>query len=454
MGLNQYISPLSPISDALASEAIPTGCIRTDVGVIPKDWAVQSLQQCLQSHASYGINAPAVPFDDSLPTYLRITDINEDNQFEPSPRVSVNSPHAQSHFLNDGDLVLARTGASVGKSYLYSLEDGPLVFAGFLIRVTPDPKKLHPAFLSYCVQTRRYWDWISTMSIRSGQPGINGQEYGTFCLPLPTVAEQRAIVEVLSDVDALLRFLERLIAKKRDIKQAAMQQLLTGETRLPAFSGSWETKRFGEISAIRDQRAQPSDVDPNTICIELDHIGQADGRLQAWSTAQNSSSAKYRFFAGDVLFGRLRPYLRKFWLADRNGICTTEIWPLMGRPGKINSGFLHTIVQSYGFTSLASVSYGTHMPRADWNVIQTLEVHLPSIPEQSAIATVLSDMDAEIMVLEERREKTRAIKQGMMQQLLTGRVRLVDSRSFWNHVTTPTSEDREKCEINDDDAKV
>ena len=214
---------------------------------LPEGWRICSLRSCLRTAPGYGINAAAVPFDDGLPTYLRITDISDDHRFRPSPRVSLDHPQASAFFLNEGDLVFARTGASVGKSYLYDPDDGPLVFAGFLIRVTPNPKEVQPAFLAYCVQSERYWDWVATMSSRSGQPGINGQEYGTFHLLLPSPDEQRAIAEALSDVDDLLLALEKLIAKKQAIKQAAVRQLLTGKTRLPGFSEPWRKVRLGDI---------------------------------------------------------------------------------------------------------------------------------------------------------------------------------------------------------------
>jgi len=248
----------------------------------------------------------------------------------------------------------------------------------------------------------------------------------SYAVPLPPIAEQRAIAEALSDVDGLLGALEALIAKKRAIKRAAMQQLLTGTTRLPGFTGDWETKRLGELAAIRNQKVLPAMVDPETPCVELEHIGQGDGRLLDYSTARCSSSTKYRFLAGDVLFGRLRPYLRKFWHAGWNGICTTEIWPLAVDPKQVLSGFLRAVVEMDRFIDTASVSYGTHMPRADWGVVQNFEVHLPSVIEQAAIATVISDMDAEIAAIGTRRDKTCAVKKGMMQQLLTGRVRLVE----------------------------
>ena len=257
----------------------------------------------------------------------------------------------------------------------------------------------------------------------------NSEQVGQFRLFVPEDEnEQRAIAEALSDVDGLLNALEALIAKKRAIKRATMQQLLTGKTRLPGFSGAWKTKRLGEIAPIRNHKTLPAYVNPDTLCVELDHIEQGSGQLLEYAIAQNSTSSKYHFCAGDVLFGRLRPYLRKFWHADRDGICTTEIWPLMVSTDQIDSGFLYATVQSEPFIAAASISYGTHMPRADWNVMQNFEICLPAIREQRAIASVFSDMDAEIAALKQRRDKTRAIKQGMMQQLLTGRVRLSESR--------------------------
>lgn len=125
------------------------------------------------------------------------------------------------------------------------------------------------------------------------------------------------------------------------------------------------------------------------------------------------------------MFGRLRAYLRKYWLADRDGVCSTEIWPLVPHSDFIEGQYLFQLVQTNQFIETASSAYGTHMPRTDWNVIKNYEVPLPSLNEQQAIATVLSDMDAEIVALEQKRDKVRALKQAMMQELLTGKTRLL-----------------------------
>lgn len=433
---------LMPRSDADDRLPVPLGFKWTEVGVIPESWAVRSLRSCLRSAPGYGINAAAVPFDDGLPTYLRITDIGEDNDFRPLPRVSVRHPRVSDYFLSDGDLVLARTGASVGKSYLYKPSDGPLVFAGFLIRVSPNPAQLAPSFLTYCVQSKRYWDWVATMSIRSGQPGINGQEYGTFQLPLPAPPEQRTIAGALSDVDGLLRALEALIAKKRAIKHGAMQQLLTGKTRLPGFSGEWETKRLGDFVTF------------------LRHGVNSRAELAS------DGSVKYLHY-GDIhtspdvhLDPRITPMpylpvdrartLDRLQDGDLVLVDASEDLDGVGRSVEIHGAAdlevvagLHTVAARFekavladGFKAylqfclafrdhLKRLAAGTKVYATNHAHIASVEMPLPPVEEQVAIAAVVSDMDAEIDALERRRDKTRAIKQGTMQQLLTGRVRLV-----------------------------
>ena len=216
----------------------------TEIGVIPEDWEVKKLGDCLSGTPGYGINAPAVPYTDSLPAYIRITDITDDGHFSSESLTSVEGADSERYFLGLGDLVFARTGASVGKSYLYDPGDGKLVFAGFLIRVKPNPTKLNPRFLAAYVTTGSYWNWVRAMSMRSGQPGINGTQYAQLPIPLPPLPEQQAIAATLSDVDALIGALDKVIAKRRDIKQSAMQQLLTGKKRLPGFSGEWEVKKL------------------------------------------------------------------------------------------------------------------------------------------------------------------------------------------------------------------
>lgn len=215
----------------------PDGTLKSykfsELGRLPEDWEVHPLGYLLNDSPRYGINAPAVKLAGNIPVYIRITDISDNGYFRPTEKVGVNSLLSDFYILQEGDIVLARTGASVGKSYLYKPEDGPLVYAGFLIKITPDQKSLNSKFLFQFLKTQQYWNWIATNSMRSGQPGVNGNEFASLPLPVPPKKEQTAIATILSDMDAELDVLEQKLSKVRDIKQGMMQQLLTGRIRLP-----------------------------------------------------------------------------------------------------------------------------------------------------------------------------------------------------------------------------
>ncbi|MXS84127.1 restriction endonuclease subunit S, partial [Nitrosomonas oligotropha] len=202
-------------------------------GRLKAGWVVKKLGSCLQTAPDYGINAPAAPFSLLLPKYIRITDISENGQYLNENCVSVNHPCSHEYFLQDGELVFARTGASVGKTYLYDKKDGKLVFAGFLIRIKPDKEKLNSLYFKYYTQTVLYWNWVVVNSMRTGQPGINGKEYSNLPIYIPSsIDEQTRIATILSGMDAEIAALEAKLAKYRHIKQGMMQNLLTGRIRL------------------------------------------------------------------------------------------------------------------------------------------------------------------------------------------------------------------------------
>ncbi len=265
---------------------------------------------------------------------------------------------------------------------------------------------------------------INRLDSGSAIPSTSRETFYNLAVIVPPLPEQRAIAAALSDVDALIASLDRLIAKKRAIKRAAMQQLLTGKTRLSGFGGEWEMRMLGDIAQLRKERVDPRQAGVHEFCIELEHIEPGTGSLLGYTSTEESSSLKSVFQKDDVLFGKLRAYLRKYWLAYRDGVCSTEIWVLSAKRSALIPQFLFQIVKTDRFIEVSSSSYGTHMPRSDWNVVKNYEVNLPPVEEQTAIVEILSDMDAEIDALEQRREKTRALKQGMMQELLTGRIRL------------------------------
>ncbi|WLW65220.1 restriction endonuclease subunit S [Psychrobacter sp. van23A] len=415
---------------------VPVGYKKTEIGFIPNDWNVAPLKSLLKEPPKYGINAPAVPLVGKLPVYIRITDITEDGYYSPEKQAGVNSQFSDSYILNDGDIVLARTGASVGKSYLYRKEDGVLVYAGFLIKVSPDDKALNPSFLFQYLKTEQYWAWVIVNSMRSGQPGVNGNEYGNLPIPVPNVKEQTAIANALSDVDNLLQSLEKLISKKEAIKTATMQQLLTGKTRLPEFAtredGSqkgfkqtdlgqipedWGFSTLGEIARI-NMGQSPKSLNYNKSAIGLPLVqGNAD-ILNRKTIIRNYTSQITKTADKDDLILSVRAPVGEVAIADFNccigrGVCSIK-YP--------NAYLYHWLIHFE--SQWEKFSKGSTFDSINSHELKAISLCIPFLAEQTAIATILSDMDAEIKALNTRLAKTQDIKQGMMQQLLTGKLRL------------------------------
>ena len=240
---------------------VPSGYKLTKVGVIPEEWEVVRLGDVLMEKPKYGINAPAVEYSESLPTYLRITDIDENGIFNTDKKVSVNDKKYCKYILQENDIVFARTGATVGKSYLYNTNDGELVYAGFLIKVTPNPKKLNSVFLKNYTTTNRYWGWIQIMSARSGQPGVNGEEYSLMPIPLPPLKEQQKISQILTTWDKAISKQEALIAEKEQLKKGLVQKLLSGAVRFDGFNGKWKEVKLGDIASRITTKNTDSSVD-------------------------------------------------------------------------------------------------------------------------------------------------------------------------------------------------
>lgn len=189
------------------------------------EWENIALGKLLTQSPDYGVNAPAVPYSSNLPTYIRITDISDNGKFIKEKRMSVNIEVTEKNYLHTGDIVLARTGASVGKSYKYQETDGSLVFAGFLIRISPDINKSNSEFINQFFHTQQYWNWVHFTSMRSGQPGINGTEYASLPVPIPSLPEQQKIADCLSSLDEQMESQEKKIAALKEHKKGMMQQL-------------------------------------------------------------------------------------------------------------------------------------------------------------------------------------------------------------------------------------
>ena len=400
----------------------------TEVGVIPDDWEVKKLESVstLSSGTTPSRQLQDRYFSKGTINWVKTTDLNNSNITQTEEKITELAIHETCLKEYDINTVLvAMYGGfnQIGRTGLLKI---PATVNQALIAIQSKINILNPVFLINYLNFRvSYWKNVAISSRKD--PNITSRDVKNFLVTLPPLAEQKAIAHALSDVDNLITAIDQLIIKKRNIKQGTMQELLTGKKRLPGFSGKWEVKKLGDIAVIRKQKIDSKKVVSQLFCVELEHIDQGSGRLLGYTETTNKSSMKNVFYKNDILFGKLRAYLRKYWFASTNGVCSTEIWPFVVVPDILLPEYLYFCIQTDKFIETASMAYGTHMPRSDWNVITNYYIPLPPLPEQKAIAEILTDIDKEIEALEKNRDKYKTIKQGMMQELLTGKTRIIDN---------------------------
>jgi len=239
---------------------------------------------------------------------------------------------------------------------------------------------------------------------------------------IPPLPEQKKIARILSTWDKAIETVDKLIENSTRQKKALMQQLLTGKKRLPGFSGEWKKVPFSDMATLSKKKFDPQKSNSDFRCVELEHIEQETGVVTRWASTNDLASIKSTFCKGDVLFGKLRPYLKKYWLCQWDGVCSTEAWAL--KPQKTTSDYLFNLVQSEAFIRIASISCGSKMPRAEWEYIKSCAFPLPPLEEQNAIAKVLATAGKEVVSYRSVRRKLLNEKQALMQQLLTGKRRV------------------------------
>ena len=422
---------------------VKDGSKQTEVGVIPEDWILEPLKQ-LSAFITKGATPTTYGFrwESQGVLFLRSECVSE-NGLDLTQSMYI-SPEAHNSLrrsqVTDGDLLITITG-NVGRVvFLSGIGTANLNQHIARIRITASH-----------VDARFVYHFLSQISVRKRFESITtGQAYPQISLkqvrdaqvPLPpTKAEQEAIAEALGDADALIESLERLVAKKRQLKQGAMQELLTGKRRLPGFSGEWEER------AILDLGGRSKELFDDGDWIESEHITDEGIRLIQTGNIGvgrfiERDAKKYIFESsfvalrckeirqGDLLICRLAdPAGRSCVLPDigETKIITSVDVTIFRPPAALaNRVFLVNVFSTdQWFRAVSDRSGGTTHKRISRGALGRLRVRIPSVEEQTAIAEILIDMDAEIAAFEAKLAKARQLKQGMMQELLTGRIRLV-----------------------------
>ena len=429
--------------------ALKPGYKLTEVGVIPEDWEPASLSKLITGLVS-GVSVNSVT-DNSISTSCDLSILKTScvmrGLFIPRECKYIINKDVHRAKLNpkNNSILISRmnTPALVGECG-YVDRDYPTLFLPDRLWMTQHENgNVNVLWLSLILSFGTISQAIKEAA--SGTSGsmknISKQSFFAINIPLPPLPEQHAIATALSDVDTLITKLDQLIAKKRDIKQATMQQLLTGQTRLPGFSGEWEVKRLGDMigfqvgfpfsSTFFNDKGQGVRLIKNRDLKTDNQIFHYSGKYDETFVVTN----------GDVLVGMDGDFLPCLW--------TKGAALLNQRVGRIVPRASLNKLYTYFFLieplkEIEVATSGTTVRHLSHGDVEAIEKPLPEIDEQIAIATILSDMDAEITALESRRDKTRALKQGMMQELLTGRIRLpIAKHHMVSDRTNPTVETRQ-----------
>lgn len=393
------------------------GYKKTDVGVIPEDWEARKLSAVCSMKSGEGITAVKI------------------DEFSQYPCYGGNGLRGRTcRYTHDGIFALiGRQGALCGnvigvRGKFFASEHAVVVAA---------LKGTDICFLTFVLSKMG----LNRYSESSAQPGLSVSKILQLPIAIPqTEAEQHAIAVALSDVDNLLDSLDRLIAKKRDLKQAVMQQLLTGKTRLPGFEEEWEIVQIGSLGTfskgqgIRKDEASSGDIS----CVRYGEIyTHHNDVIRSFNSKISTSVAKTskRLKKGDLLFagsGETKEEIGKCvaFVADEEAYAGGDIVILS--PIKGNSIFFGYLFNTTIIArQKANKGQGDAVVHISSAALASIEIQLPPEPEQQAIASVLSDMDSEFTALENRRIKTRDLKQAMMQELLTGKTRLLSPKGSY-----------------------
>jgi type I restriction enzyme S subunit len=409
---------------------VMAGYKQTDVGIIPEEWRLDCIRN-LASITTGAKNTQDRIDDGEYPFFVRSSCVERINSYS-----------------FDGEAVLT-AGDGVGTGKIYHYIKGKFDFHQRVYKISDFNKNLDGYFFFLYFSTH-FYDRIMTMTAKSSVDSVRMEMIADMVVLIPPLPEQRAIATTLSDVDALITSLDELIAKKRDIKQAAMQELLTGKRRLPGFDvgrgykqtevgiipEDWEVKRLGDLFEITSsKRVFQSEWTTQGIPFyrarELAVLGESGFVCNELFITNEMYDAFKRSYGvpsiGDMLVtgvGTLgKAYVvtgdHEFYFKDGN-----IIWfKIAGKvtPEFLRQLYLTPLIEKQISDGSAGTTVGTYTISGAKKTV----IPLPPLPEQRAIATVLSDMDAELAALEQKRDKTKAIKQGMMQELLRGRIRLV-----------------------------
>ena len=392
--------------------------------VLPEGWCWSTIDAISES-ILYGVSESAK--NEGAYKLLRITDIQDNRvDWESVPYTDYDDAKVEQYLLRNNDILFARTGATVGKSYLSEKTPDNAIYASYLIRVRVN-HLLNPQYIKCYFESGYYWDQIGANSVGVGQPNVNGTVLGSLSIPIPPLTEQERIVEKASNITQFIELLDMasddlsnsVLKTKEKILDLAIHGKLVPQDPSeepaiellrsinPSFKASdnlhygealpkgWGLSTLGEISNYGRCISVPvTDIDDDAWVLELEDIERDSGHVirRIAKKERVCNGTRNQFKKGQVLYSKLRTYLNKVSVAEADGFCTTEIIPIEPIEG-VDPYYLNLVLRSpYFLDYTASCVYGVKMPRLGTNDARKAIIPLPPHKEQGRIVSTVRNL--------------------------------------------------------------
>jgi type I restriction enzyme S subunit len=418
--------------------SVPVGYRGSPVGMVPEGWESVPLSELFEF--KNGANADKRAYGHGIP-FANVLEVITNSHLRTSDipgRVSLTQGAADSYRIQYGDVLFNRTSETqeeLGLASVY-LDDDIAVFGGFVIRGRPKSNSLNPIYAGYALRANFVRSQITTKGQGAIRANIGQADLRQVHALRPQIDEQQEIAAALTDADCLIGTLDKLITKQRAIKQATMQQLLSGRTRLEGFAGTWRETTLAEVVISCSSGSTPSRSRPEFYRGDIRWITSGELNYGAITETKEKITPEAARDANlkIVPAGTFLMAVTGLEAEGTRGSCgivgadstTNQSCMAIFLSEQLLSEYLFYYYVYKGKALALQYCQGTKQQSYTAATVKKLPIRFPAeLDEQRAIAALLFDIDAEIAALEHRRGKTKAIKQGMMQALLTGRIRLV-----------------------------
>lgn len=417
------------------------------LGEIPEHWEVIPLKYLLREKLKYGANELAIDEDETQPRFVRITDISDDGTLRPDTFKSIDIQIAKEYLLTENDLLFARSGATVGKTFLYQKSWGVTAFAGYLIRARFSLHKTNSKFIFFCTRSSFYWQWIKAATIQATIQNVSAEKYASFCFPLPPLSEQQKIADFLdretAKIDSLIKKRNDLIKLLQEKRSAVISHAVTKgidpTVRLKPSNIDWlgEIPEHWEVKPLKYEISINDNVlsESTNPLMEFDYIdiGGVSFDLgivskQHYVFEDAPSRARRKVKAGNVIVSTVRTYLRAIaFISPEDERCIVSTGFAVLCPKKIHSKYLSFFcLTAFFIENVVSRSTGVSYPAINAGEIGNISVVIPPLSEQQKIADFLDRETAKIdsLIKKEKKiiKKMKEYRTALISAAVTGKI--------------------------------